>query len=471
MQDICYVTPAKKPKLLHSYTARLALLYAAIFSGSTLIIFYFFYLFTASYMTEQMDNTIQAEIQGLAERYNQEGLEGLSKLISERVQRQNATEKSIYLLTNYTLDPIVGNLDRWPKEAIQKGEWLEFELEKSNAGVKHLARARIFRLPGRYGLLVGRDIYQLIQVKKRIIQALIWGLAIMVLLAVIGGLLLSRRTVRKIELINETAHSIMSGDLSQRIKLSKRNDDFDQLSRNLNNMLDRIQTLMEDIRRVSDNIAHDLKTPLARLKQKLEEAVKANDAGPVTNENLEQSIREADLLLSTFNALLRIARIEVGQAKSNFNPIDFHNLLSDIVEFYEPLAEDKNQVIKCTLNQHVESYGDRDMLFQVLANLLENSIKYTPKSGVIEVSLAEKEDKIIIIIADNGPGIPKDEREKVFQRFYRLDQSRTTSGNGLGLSLVLAVIKMHQGKIDLQDNHPGLKNIITIPKLSSEHLQ
>jgi signal transduction histidine kinase len=453
-----------KRKLFHSYTFRLALLYALIFSGSTLILFYFFYLFTASYMTQQMDNTIEAEIQGLAERYDREGLEGLTRLIAERVNRQQAAGNSIYLLTTYTLQPLVGNLDRWPRNASIDNDWLEFSLEvNADTNETHLARARIFRLPGQYGLLVGRDVHQLTQAKRRIVQALTWGLVMMVLLAFMGGLVLSRRTVRKIERINQTARSIMSGDLSRRVKLTNRNDDFDQLADNLNRMLDRIQTLMEDIRRVSDNIAHDLRTPLTRLRQHLEEARRQVDPETDSATMLENAIREADSLLTTFNALLRIARIEAGQVTAGFALLDYRMLVEDVVEFYEPLADEKRQRLVVDLGNTIEATGDRDLLFQALANVIENAIKYTPEEGHITVTLAQVHHEAVITIADDGPGIPEDEREKVFRRFYRLDRSRSTAGNGLGLSMVSAVVAMHDGEIRLLDNYPGLKTVMRFP--------
>lgn len=456
-----------KRKLFHSYTFRLALLYALIFSSSTLILFYFFYLFTASYMTQQMDNTIEAEIQGLAERYDRDGLEGLTRLIAERVNRSQGTGNSLYLLTTYTLEPLVGNLDRWPLEAsIDNEKWLEFSLEvNEQTDETHLARARIFRLPGRYGLLVGRDIHQLTQAKLRIVQALTWGLAIMVLLAFVGGLVLSRRTVRNIERINQTARSIMSGNLSRRVEITNRNDDFDQLAANLNQMLDRIQTLMEDIRRVSDNIAHDLRTPLTRLRQHMEEARRQVDSESISAISLESSIREADSLLTTFNALLRIARIEAGQVTTDFAVLDYRTLVEDVVEFYEPLAEEKNQFLTVDAGNTIKTMGDRDLLFQALANVIENAIKYTQESGHISVVLSQLDNDAVITIADNGPGIPAEERERVFRRFYRLDRSRSTAGNGLGLSMVAAVVTMHQGQIRLMDNDPGLKTVMQFPLL------
>ena len=456
----------KRRRFLHSYTSRLALLYAVIFSASTLFLFYFFYLFTASYMTRQVDDTIQAEIQGLAERYDDEGLEGLSTLIAGRVNRQqaHAVGNSIYLLTTYTFLPLVGNLDRWPKNATVDDDWIEFQLViNPETNATHLARAKIFRLPGRYGLLVGRDINQLTEAKRRIIQALTWGLVMMVLLAFAGGLVLGRRTVRKIERINQTTRSIMSGDLSRRVPLTQHNDDFDQVAENLNQMLDRIQHLMEDIRRVSDNIAHDLRTPLARLRQHLEDARQSEAPNSHSARRLEGSIKEADSLLSTFNALLRIARVEAGQIKFGFSEIDFRALIEDVAEFYEPLVEEKQQHLETALEAGITSWGDRDLMFQAVANLIENAIKYTPVRGRIGISLRHLNREAVITVADNGPGIPESQREKVFRRFYRLDQSRSSSGNGLGLSMVSAVVSMHNGRIQLQSNHPGLKIAMTLP--------
>lgn len=418
-------------------------------------------------MTQQMDRTIQTEIQGLAERYDQQGLQGLTELIAKRIERQRVTGNAIYLLTSYTLQPLVGNLDRWPRNATINNDWLEFWLEiNEQTNERHLARAKIFRLPERYGLLVGRDIHQLTEAKRLIVQALIWGLVIMVLLAFSGGLVLSRQTVRKIEWINQTARTIMAGDLSRRVPVTGRNDDFDQVAHNLNRMLDRIQLLMEDIRRVSDNIAHDLRTPLTRLRQHLEEARLQETRGSKSEINLEQSIREADSLLVTFNALLRIARIEAGQVKAGFKPVDCHILLQDVVEFYEPLIDEKKQQLVTQLHAAqpaAVTYGDRDLLFQAFVNIIENAIKYTPIAGCITVSLQPAEHNLRVTIMDNGPGIPPAARVQVFQRFYRLDQSRGSPGNGLGLSLVAAVVTMHNGTVTLTDNEPGLAVVVELP--------
>lgn len=259
----------------------------------------------------------------------------------------------------------------------------------------------------------------------------------------------------------------MSGDLSRRVPVTGRNDDFDQVADNLNQMLDRIQMLMEDVRRVSDNIAHDLRTPLARLRQHLEQARLQEDPSSKSAINLEQSIKEADSLLITFNALLRIARIEAGQVKAGFADVNFTLLLDDIVEFYEPLVEEKNQALEKTLEANIVSSGDRDLLFQAFANVIENAIKYTPNNGNLSVSLIKLSTNLIVTIADNGPGIPASERENVFRRFYRLDQSRSSSGNGLGLSMVSAVISLHNGTITMEDNTPGLRIVVRLPLIAN----
>jgi signal transduction histidine kinase len=285
----------------------------------------------------------------------------------------------------------------------------------------------------------------------------------MLVLGGIGSVMMGRSTLRRIEAINETCREIMSGDLSRRVPSRNTGDDFDVLADNLNNMLSQIESLMESVRQVSDNIAHDLRTPLARLRNRLEELsldVKQPDAGRVT---LEQALEEADGLLNTFNALLRIARIESHESSTDFAPIDINELVRDVMELYEPLAEEKGLRLSAELAARPVFTGDRDLLFQAIANLLDNAIKYTPAHGEIRCSLLPDDGGARLLLSDNGPGIPADQRDKVFQRFFRLEQSRTTPGNGLGMSLVQAVMQLHHLTIELQDNRPGLKVIIRFP--------
>ncbi|WP_432822176.1 sensor histidine kinase [Trichloromonas sp.] len=441
------------PRLFHSSTFRLALLYMALFSTSVLLLLGFIYWSTAGYMVRQTDATIEAEVVGLAERYDSTGLPGLTALISERMAREPGSPV-LYLLADRNFKPLLGNLNRWPKGIEPKTGWLSFRLEDENhpTGKDHPARARLFNLRGGFHLLVGRDVHELEKIQQLIVSTLAWGLAITVVLALLGGTMLSRRFLRRIESINDTCREIIYGDLSRRIPVRSADDDFDQLAGNLNNMLDQIEGLMAGVRQVSDNIAHDLRTPLARLRNRLETLRKqVTEEGP--RELLDQAAAEADGLLATFKALLRISQIESGSRRAGFTEIDLTDLLQDVTELYEPLAEEKGQHIELDLAGGEPIRGDRDLLFQAFANLLDNAIKYTPQNGRIQVGRAG----VQISVADNGPGIPADARDKVFQRFYRLESCRSTPGNGLGLSLVAAVANLHNARIQLEDNAPGLR--------------
>jgi signal transduction histidine kinase len=446
--------------LLHSSTFRLALIYMALFGASVLLLLGFIYWSTAAYLTQQTDQTIEAEIADLAERYRVTGLAGLTTLISARLSRKPAGS-AIYLLVDKSLEPLLGNLDRWPLGVHQDG-WLDFRLEGAGADSAdiHPARARVFRIEGGFLLLVGRDIHDLELTKQRIILTLAWGLAITLVLGGLGGSMMSRTTVRRIESINQASREIISGDLSRRIPTRNTGDDFDVLSDNLNAMLDRIGLLMEDVRRVSDNIAHDLRTPLARLRNRLEELHLQMSGCGEYSEGIEQAVAEADRLLNTFNALLRIARIESQHGDESFTAIAMGDLVRDVVELYEPLMEEKSQALAMQLPGDVQLSGDRDLLFQAIANLMDNATKYTPSGGSIRIDLVRLNGKGQLVVADSGPGIPEAAREKVFQRFFRLEQSRTTPGNGLGMSLVAAVMTLHRISIRLEDNRPGLRVVI-----------
>ncbi|HEC29792.1 MAG TPA: HAMP domain-containing protein [Gammaproteobacteria bacterium] len=445
-------------RLLRSFSFRLAFTYMTLFGASVLLLLWFIYWSTAAYMSRQADATIAAEITGLAERYDMDGLGGLIEVINERLSRK-PTGSSIYLLTTAINTRIAGNLNRWPATPAGKDGWLNFRLENAGHNKKeiHLARARSFTLTGNFHLLVGRDIYELEETQQRIIRTLIVGFAITLVLGGVGGFVLSRRVMKRLEAINTTSREIINGDLSRRIMMQHSGDEFDSLAGNLNTMLDRIEELMEGVRRVSDSIAHDLRTPLARLRNRLEllrtEQEKTRQDPTLT----EQAMNDADGLLKTFNALLRIARIETRQHREAFSETDMGALLHDVVELYEPLAEEKDQSLRLQVDTSVYMQGDRDLLFQAMTNLLDNAIKYTPQQGQIDITLGQQAGCGVISIADSGPGIPEDERQSVFQRFYRLEKSRTTPGSGLGLSLVAAVAGIHGMTLKLEDNQPGLR--------------
>ena len=452
------------PRLFRSSSFRLASIYAGLFGVSVLILLAFIYWSTAGLLARQTDETIESEIRGLAEQYRQRGTAGLAAVIRDRVAR-DPDGSTVYLLATQSFRPIVGNLNRWPSAAADEEGWIGFRLSEREGDSQRVrrARARVFTLPGGAHLLVGRDVRALEETTALLIRALSWGLAITILLALAGGAMMSASMLRRIEAINQTSREIMTGDLSRRIPTKGTGDDFDQLAESLNTMLERIETLMDGVRQVSDNIAHDLRTPLTRLRGRLEQLRGQDAADEQGRVLLEQAVSDADGLLTTFGALLRIAEIESGGRRVDFQDVALDALVHDAAEFYEPLSQEKGQRFNVVVQGGLRARGDRDLLFQALANALDNAVKYTPKEGTVSITLSRIGDAAEIAISDTGPGIPEAERENVFRRFYRLEPERRAPGNGLGLSLVAAVAKLHGAHIQLSDNNPGLRLVFRLP--------
>ncbi len=448
------------PKILRSSAFRLAIGYVALFAVSAILLLAFVYWLAASYMVRQADETIEAEIVGLAERYRLGGLNGLTASIRERLDRR-PQGSSIYLLTDAAGAPIVGNLNRWPPVEPDESGFLDFELVAGPGEAPHRARAKPFVLRGGFQLLVGRDLEELESVRSLLLRTMAWGLALILALALLGAVVVSRSRIRRIAKIDEVIGEVMAGDLSRRIPLEGTSDDIEDLAEKLNRMLGELSNLVEGVRRVSDSIAHDLRTPLARLKTRLERLRRGRSG----EEEIGDAIEEADRLLAMFGAVLRIARIESGErGRAAFAEVDLTSLVDDVAELYRPLIEEKGSRLSLHNAPSVVVPGDRDMLFQAVANLVDNAIKHTPGGGRIEISLASGDGGAEIVVADDGPGIPLEERDKVRERFYRLDESRTTPGAGLGLSLVSAVAARHGGELRLEDNHPGLRAVLTLPR-------
>ncbi len=447
----------QRHRLLRTSTFQLALVYMALFASSVLLLLAFIYWATAGYMARQTDATIQADIAGLAEQYSRRGLDGLIEIIEERLKR-DPDGASVYLFATRDFRPLAGNLSAWPDVPTGDDGWLAFEFRESGTDDRLFkARARPFTLQGGLHLLVGRDIRELKETQSLIIRALSWGLAITLALALAGGLLMTRSMARRIDQINQTSRDIMGGDLSRRIPVTGSTDDFDQLGENLNAMLDEIERLMAGIRHVSDNVAHDLRTPLTRLRTRLEQMRAGLDEDSSRLQNIDACIADADHLLQTFSALLRIARIEAGGHRSQRVSVNLRSLLNDAAELYEALGEERGIVLKTSVRGTPAVTGDRDLLFQAIANLLDNAVKFTPPGGEIHLDAHDVGGAVELCVSDSGPGIPEQQRDKVTQRFYRLEDSRTTPGSGLGLSLVAAVAQMHHARLVLEDNAPGLR--------------
>jgi signal transduction histidine kinase len=459
-------------ELFRTSTFRLALIYFGLFAASVTTVLGLIYYQTVIYTDQQTDETIDAEIRGLGEQYQQRGLSGLITVINERIDDPSRGPSSmLYLLTDQNGRTLAGNISGWPDATVGPDGWMRFALNPEASGAhRHQAQATSFRLrPGSYQLLVGRDLAERMAFQNGIIEALSRGLALTLALGLCGGLMMSRGVLARIETINRASDRVMAGEFGRRIPVRGTNDEFDRLAGNLNLMLDRIERLMDGMRQVTDNIAHDLRSPLGRLRSRIEVALIAEGEGAeYYREVLRQTTEEADHLLATFNALLDIAEAEAGSPRAEMSDVNLVELVGDLVELYQPSAEEKGLALVSDLPSfRLDMRGNRHLLSRALANLVENAIKYTPAPGRIGIALTPVDGGARLVVADSGPGIPTDSRDRVFDRFYRLEASRTTPGNGLGLSLARAVIRLHGGAVVLADNAPGLKAIVTLPLLSA----
>lgn len=448
--------------LLNTTTFRLALIYLALFAVSVLALLGFIYWTTAGFMVRQSEETIAAEITGLAEQYRRTGLAGLTQVIIERSRNQR---HSLYLLADSDRDPIAGNLNAWPEVATGPGGWLDFTYERAvgEQVETHSARARHLLLRGGLHLLVGRDISDRLEIDRLMRTSLAWALALTLGLGLFGGIIMSRNMMRRIEAINRTSHEIIEGDLSRRIPLRGSNDELDELARNLNAMLDRIEELMVAMRQVTDNIAHDMRSPLNRMRSRLELTLREQPSEEAYRNAIEQTVAEAEQLVLTFNALLGIAQLEARSDRDSFTDIDLAEAVQDVVELYGPVAEDQGIRMNVLTCESIVLPANRHLLSQAVANLIDNAIKYTPADGTVEIGTHRIGQVAEIIVADNGPGIPAADRERVQERFVRLEASRNSSGSGLGLSLVRAVARFHGGTLTLEDNRPGLRARLRLP--------
>ena len=457
-------------RLLRTNAFRLAALYLALFAASVLALLAFIYFSTAGFIERQTEATIDAEITGLREEYADRGLAGLVEIIQTRSAAPNSGS-SLYLVTDPALQPLAGNLSAWPKARQIRRGWITFpvEVRTRDGSTATTAIASVFVLHDGFRLLVGRDLLDASAFRSRITRTLAWAALLTVALGVAGGLFMTRHMLRRVESVNRTSERIIRGDLTQRVPLTGSGDEFDQLAGNLNAMLDRIERLMLAMRQVTDNIAHDLRTPLSRLRARLELTLLERPNAANYGEALRETIGEVDHLLGTFNALLSIAEAEAGSRRETMAVVDLAEIARSVGELYEPVADDKGLQLLVECDAAIAVHGDRHLLSQAIANLLDNALKYTPAGKVVLRAHAEG-GTARVEVADSGPGVPADRREAVFDRFVRLEGSRSTPGNGLGLSLVRAVARLHGGEAWLEDNAPGLKALITLPMADSRTL-
>lgn len=446
-------------RLIRTSTFQLAWWYMGIFGGSALILVGYVYWATTGYLEQQTNAAIAAEITGLVEQYRQRGLPGLETLIRERVG--TGDQSTLYLFTDARLNRLAGNLDQWPSGTLDPAGWYTFAHTTDGRLVP--ARGQVFVLSDGRRLLVARDEARLEATRALINGAFSLALGMGLVLALLGGILMSYSVTRRIDAINRTSREIMAGGLQRRMPVRGVNDEFDQLASNLNAMLDRIDSLIQGVRSVADNVAHDLRTPLTRLRGRLESLSGRADVGDDIRTELAACMTEADHLLATFRALLRIARIESGAHDREWQDIDLDALVRDAWELYQAVGEDKAIEVGLATGP-ARMRGDRDLIFQAVSNLLDNAIKYSPEGSRVELELRAGDDgRVAITVADRGPGIPGDERDKVLDRFYRSASTIGLPGSGLGLSLVDAIARHHGGRVVLADNGPGLRATLEFP--------
>jgi len=447
-------------RLIKSTGFRFALLHTLVFVISVSVIAWVAEVTVTSALERQARDRVEAEAASLMAEYQRHGLSGLRSTIEERSSA--AKRRLQYAIVDAQGRAIVG--DRYLAEfatASTTAAQMVARHNGENATDNILVAAR--PLDGGLRLVTADNLESVEDVEDVLLNGFLVALALAIVLGLGAGALFTRSLLRRVDGVTRTAEAIIGGDLSQRIALTGSGDDFDRLSATLNTMLDRIADLLENLRQVSNDIAHDLRTPLARLRQQLEDARNHVPASVDYERAIDHAIVEADALLDTFSALLRIAQIEAGVRRSSFRTVDLSDVMRTVAEAYGPVLEDSGRSLETDIPEPVTITGDRELLIQLFSNLIENVLRHTPKETSVVMRLSRAGAHACAELSDDGPGIPEGDRSCVLRRFYRLEHSRTTPGNGLGLSLVAAIADVHGAKIELSDNKPGLKITIRLP--------
>jgi signal transduction histidine kinase len=448
-------------RLYRTSSFRLTLLCAGLFSASALVLLGGIFWSTSFYMTGQLDAAVESDVFELLDGFRTSGIPGVAALIQGRVDNM-PSGPMFYMLENREGKVLAGNLPALPR---QSGT---FDIgSRGGEGYSSSLRARGTELADGYYLLVAIDAHQRDEMREDIVRAFGWSALVTLVLAIGGGVFLSNRLLRRVEAISRTAREIMDGHLSQRVPTSGTDDEFAQLATSLNAMLARSETTMRAMRQISNDIAHDLRTPLARLRQRLELTRRKGATTADLHAAIDASIADTDAILATFGALLRIAQIESRAVTAGFGEVDLSELLRTVVEVYQPMAEENGQDLSAAIACGLKTFGDPELLAQMFANVLENALRHSPEHAVVRLGARCEHEDVMVEVSDNGPGIPAEEHANVFRRFYRLETSRTTPGNGLGLSLVGAIADLHGIAIRFDDNCPGLKVTVTVPPAAS----
>lgn len=453
----------KLSKLFHTFTFRFALVYVALFAFSVIVLFGFIYGFATKYIESQISDAIRVRLSILMDEYRDNGSAGVETRIKELIASDDEGTE-IYLLINQKDERLAGNLGEWPQFATKEGkfekegEWIRFSIEGTRNHPGSIAvKAVTVPISKWRSLLVGQSMQSKLKVEQTILQAFWASLAVTLAMAFLGALVMTRSVMNRLSIINRSAETIMDGSLSTRIPFTLGGDEFDELSHTLNRMLDKIEMLLASLGQFANNIAHDLRSPLNRIIARTEAGLRGLKEASAARRLLERNVDEMQEMIGTFNSILKISELEAYTDFRHFAPCDIGGIVARLVDFYEPYAAEK----KIALTNHITGtlmvQGEKNLLTQAFANLIDNAIKFTPQGGRITIAAHESAEKTEVTIADSGPGIPEAYRDKVFEKFFRLEMSRNTKGNGLGLSLVAAIAGIHNADITLEDNAPGLK--------------
>ena len=453
---------------------KLSIIFLAVFAIFAAFLIGYIARNTTEILQAQMRQSLDGELAGMAEQYERGGLDMLVGFISLRSSQPGA---SLYFLTDPQGAKIAGNVESVPPGVFNRADMhLQTvpysRLDERGSGRRYSALVRVVRLPGGYRMLVGRDIRDSDELVSVVRRALILTAALMFALGVVSWLFVSRRVLNRIDSIADTSRRIVDGDLSERLEVTGTGDEFDRLAQSLNVMLTRIEQLMLGLKQVSDNIAHDLKTPLTRMRNRMETALSRSGSEAEYRDALQSTIEEADHLIRTFNALLMIARVEAGSPDAEFGTFDAASLARDVFELYEPLAEEAGVALRLDAPGPVDMKANRELISQALANLIDNAIKYADEGAEhpeVVVSVRREDGRVVLGVFDNGAGISESDRVRVTERFVRLEESRSKPGAGLGLSLVSAVAHLHGGALVLGDNGPGLTVRLKMPEAAIDH--
>lgn len=452
-------------RIFKTVSFQLTAFYSLIFAICFFVLLLTSYVTTTAALRSQMQAEISGQLNAMVSEAETEGLDTIVQDIKER-SSQAGSAAGYFFLSDGTGKKLAGNL----AGISMKDGWRESGLSDSSVAAlgnrsdeDHQIWGQGVHLSDGSFLLVGQDAFRALSAQEAIINSFALSAGAAFLLATLAGVIVSRRFLGRIDDINNTSLAIIDGRLKERIPVRGTSDEIDRLSMNLNRLFDSNQSLLEILKQVSANIAHDLRTPLTRLRQGLEEASSKSGSLRAYKVAIDAAITESDQLLATFAALLRIAQIDSGSRKAGFKHVDLTSIIGRVADAYGAVAEDQGKKLVTNLTPKIYFVGDGELLLQMFANLTENAIRHTPSGTQISVTIENVASGIIASIADSGPGIPEDQREKVFEHFYRVDAARATAGNGLGLALVSAIAKLHGIQIALLDNGPGLKVMISFP--------